>query len=604
MDTEKQFARSLVFVAVLLLTRHWAFAAEPSTAQPTPVQQQGDTDEELDEIVVDGRRAVRKPQAILDWMARLVGQFTIDGKVDLHGHGEAGPLDLQGRSSCVGFGPGPAVQCELNVRWPDARGKAGEKVIGGVSNLDPAMMVFGFEPNRIGIRHMMVGNDGIAEGSMGYLLSGDTLVTRARCGGVSGACERVFSVTVEPDAQTVQMNIEIQVDQRRAATIAFVMRRVAGRTTQVRADPVAGRAAQLDRIDSWLRGLVGQFRLSVAGTSLDGTADCAGIGSGPGVHCMFSFGAPGQNRPGMAMLFGIDNSDSKVPRVHRLQLNDDSTAEMAMARLGGNTVTFQIGDCPVIQHYPAAINGGIITTYDVLFCKRETRVLVEPDARYVRIRQSTIERVLVCRRPTDKPCKIQEFPTPLNLDLERVQVQRFSPVDQPSTGGELDQVLLADREPLANRDDIALWLRRLVGRFRIEGTLERSLDRLPVLGMVDCVNVDRGPGLNCAIRLEAPNIDTHLNPGAFILGMDPEAPMVRYTSVDDTGVGVGATGSLWGDTAAFRTPCKSSSARTCTTTTRISAPPGSDNLRLQIDINMDGKVTASYDIQQVRVGPK
>lgn len=176
---------------------------------------------------------MRKPQAILDWMARLVGEFTVAGKVDLHGHSEADLLDMQGRSICVGLGPGPAVQCELRILWPEARGHGGEAVAGGVSNLNPAMMMFGFEPNRIGIRHMLVGNDGIADGAMGYLLSGDTLVTRARCGGVAGACERMVQVIAEPDGQTVRMRIELQIDLRRTATIAFVMHRVPGSPSRV-----------------------------------------------------------------------------------------------------------------------------------------------------------------------------------------------------------------------------------------------------------------------------------------------------------------------------------------------------------------------------------
>jgi hypothetical protein len=226
-------ARCIWFAAVLLLAKHATAAAPQSPAPPVRAPQQAGTDTELDEVVVEGRRALRKPQAILDWMARLVGQFTVDGKVDLHGQSDTGVLNVQGRSTCVGLGPGPAVQCELRIRWPETRGKGGEVVAGGVSNLDPAMMMFGFEPNRIGIRHMLVGNDGIADGAMGYLLSGDTLVTRARCGGVAGICERVVRVTAEPDAQTVRVEIEMQVELRKAMTIAFEMHRVPGSPSMV-----------------------------------------------------------------------------------------------------------------------------------------------------------------------------------------------------------------------------------------------------------------------------------------------------------------------------------------------------------------------------------
>jgi hypothetical protein len=180
-------------------------------------------------------------------------------------------------------------------------------------------------------------------------------------------------------------------------------------------------------------------------------------------------------------------------------------------------------------------------------------------------------------------------------------ISQSPPIDPLSTGEELDETLVAGSQRLGNRDDIAIWLQRLGGRFRIEGTLDRGGGRLPVAGMTDCVSVGQGPGMNCMIRLNAPNIDTNLNPGAFIPGIDLETPTVRYTSVDDTGVGVGATGSLWGDTAVFHTPCKSSSARICTSTTRITAEPDSDSVRLRIEINMDGRVTASYDVKEVRI---
>lgn len=233
MNALEHVARSICFTAVLFLAEH-SVAAAPQSLEPTDsARQQGDTDEILEEVVVDGRRPVRKPQAILDWMARLVGEFTVAGKVDLHGHSDTDLLEAEGRSICVGLGPGPAVQCELSIRWPEARGHGGEEITGGVSNLNPAMMVFGFEPNRIGIRHMLVGNDGIADGGRGYLLSGDTLVTRAKCGGIAGTCERTVQVTAAPDAQTVRVRIEMQIDLQKAVTVAFVMNRVAGSPSRV-----------------------------------------------------------------------------------------------------------------------------------------------------------------------------------------------------------------------------------------------------------------------------------------------------------------------------------------------------------------------------------
>jgi hypothetical protein len=189
------------------------------------------------------------------------------------------------------------------------------------------------------------------------------------------------------------------------------------RKAHVRADPVAEHAARLAKTDNWLRALMGQYRLSVLGTSLEGLVDCAGIGAGPGVHCIFSIGAPGQRDQweNAVMLFGIDNEG---PGVHRFQLNRDSTAEMGVARLRGDAVTFPV-ECPVIQHYPPVISFWGVTTFTVLFCRRETRIHVGADGRFVRIRLSTFERVLV--RPPGGRGQISEFPSFVEWTLERVQ---------------------------------------------------------------------------------------------------------------------------------------------------------------------------------------
>jgi hypothetical protein len=184
--------------------------------------------QELEEVLVDGRRPLRNTRAVLDWLARLVGQFSVDGRVDLHGRSEAGLLHVQGRSNCIALGSAPAVLCELNIRWPEVRGSDGESITGAISNLDPAILMFGFEFIHVGIHHMLVGNDGIADGALGYLLSEDTLVARAKCAGVVGACERVVRITAEPDAKAVRVEIEIQIDLRAAVTISFAMHRLPG----------------------------------------------------------------------------------------------------------------------------------------------------------------------------------------------------------------------------------------------------------------------------------------------------------------------------------------------------------------------------------------
>lgn len=166
---------------------------------------------------------------------------------------------------------------------------------------------------------------------------------------------------------------------------------------------------------------------------------------------------------------------------------------------------------------------------------------------------------------------------------------------------ELDEVTVTGSQSLGNRNDIIVWLQRLAGTYRNEGTVEIGSTSHPVQGMMVCLGVGTGPGMNCALKLEVPGVEAGMHSGAFIVALDLETPRVRYTSVDDTGVAVGTTGELRGDTAIFRTPCKASVVGTCTSTTRISAARRSDIVRLRVEITMDGKVAARYDVNQVRM---
>jgi hypothetical protein len=186
-------------------------------------------DLELDEILVEGRKPVRDPEKIVDWIRRLPGRFVVDGSVDLHGHGNSdAPLAVQGRSDCMAFQPMPAVQCELKLRWPEVRGANGEKILGGVSNLDPAALLYAYDTDHIGIRYMLVDSEGIAESASAYLLTGDTLVTRSKCVNVPGNCQRMMWITAAPELKQVSMRIELDVDSQRVASLNFVMHRIAG----------------------------------------------------------------------------------------------------------------------------------------------------------------------------------------------------------------------------------------------------------------------------------------------------------------------------------------------------------------------------------------
>jgi hypothetical protein len=101
-------------------------------------------------------------------------------------------------------------------------------LLGGVSALDPANILYGFEPDRIGIRYMLVDNKGIAEGALGYLLDEETLVSRTKCVNMPGNCERVARIIASPDLKQVEMRIDLEVELKRTVSFSFVMHRVPG----------------------------------------------------------------------------------------------------------------------------------------------------------------------------------------------------------------------------------------------------------------------------------------------------------------------------------------------------------------------------------------
>jgi hypothetical protein len=216
-----------VLLALLPLAAVLAASAPASSADAAKKTQE---DEQLDEVLVNGTRirAVRDPQKVLDWFARLVGKFTYEGQVDLHGQGrDEDKRSVHGMQDCVGFGPAPAVHCTINAIWPESRGPQGEQIPGGVSTLNPAMLLFGFEPDHIGIRYMLVDDKGVAQGALG-LLMGDTLTSKTPCVDLPGDCQRSVRITAQPDGQALEMHIDLERDGRPAIAYAFVLHRMPG----------------------------------------------------------------------------------------------------------------------------------------------------------------------------------------------------------------------------------------------------------------------------------------------------------------------------------------------------------------------------------------
>jgi hypothetical protein len=251
-----------------------ADAPAPVPIPPAAAPQKPALDEQLDEVLVEGRRTTDRPkrpgfrdyQEPFDFLARLVGRFVIDGQVDLHAMGRAEDLrKVSGGAECVGFGTAPGVQCEMSVRWPETAGPGDEAILGGVSTFNPAMLLFGFEPlepdpgtirigNMVvrlpqgistppepaeagqefpGISWIILDSKGIADTATGLMITPATMQSRAKCRGIAGNCERVTRITAASDLTTVDMRIDLEIDEVVAVRYRFVMHRVPGTGSMV-----------------------------------------------------------------------------------------------------------------------------------------------------------------------------------------------------------------------------------------------------------------------------------------------------------------------------------------------------------------------------------
>ena len=243
---------------VLLLCAGIAAGAANTAAikppAPKPVAPQTDskaTADDLSEINVTAEKPTRKVSDLIVWIRRLLGQYTIDGKVDMGGKGNPNERwTAVGTGTCIGFGVAPGVQCEMNVKWPPVPGPHGAEVLSGVTDLNPAMMLLGMQPDDIGIQYLQVNNKGLAEGSVGTIIN-DTATFKTPCVNAPPGCMRIMRITAESESKVISMDIDTEIDYQLAARFNFKLRRVAELQApkdnptekDKAASPVAGKAA-------------------------------------------------------------------------------------------------------------------------------------------------------------------------------------------------------------------------------------------------------------------------------------------------------------------------------------------------------------------------
>jgi hypothetical protein len=205
--------------------------------------------DELEEVVVTGRRAGdvhQNPQMHFEWLARLVGEFTVEGYVDVTPRGGSRELlTAEGTAKCIGFGVAPGVQCDLHVRWPQKTGTDGKEIPGAAPTLDPAMMLFGFKQNgynyqlgefeisEYSIKHVLVDNRGVFESGHGVHDGDDTVVSTSHCAAVRVDCERQVRITADPDLRTVEILVELTIERHKAVRYVLLMNRVPGSKAEV-----------------------------------------------------------------------------------------------------------------------------------------------------------------------------------------------------------------------------------------------------------------------------------------------------------------------------------------------------------------------------------
>lgn len=205
---------------------------------------------ELEEVVVTAKSIRTDSKDLKGWLRSLVGRYTYDGYVDLCGNGNAADQrPVTGWAECVGTRSTPAVHCKVNVSWTEERDEDGKPVLGGVSNLRPALVSFSLENRSIqdfssrtawitgtprinnqtsfwGIMFMQVDNRGIAEWGSGVLV-GDTFTSREACVGISksGVCEKTTRITASQRSSEVFISVDIHIDSRRVLQQSFVLKR-------------------------------------------------------------------------------------------------------------------------------------------------------------------------------------------------------------------------------------------------------------------------------------------------------------------------------------------------------------------------------------------
>lgn len=204
---------------------------------PTQATQPGRTTkiEKLDElspVTISAEKPTREVADLIPFLRRILGQYSVDGKVDLGGQGKPEERwTALGSGYCVGFGIAPGVQCEFNIRWPAVPGPNPEDAMSGITAMTPVMILYGLDTDEIGIRYLQVNSKGLAESATGTMVN-DTVTFKAPCANAAADCQRTTRITARSDSQIVDMQIDTEINYSLAARFDFRLRRTANLQTE------------------------------------------------------------------------------------------------------------------------------------------------------------------------------------------------------------------------------------------------------------------------------------------------------------------------------------------------------------------------------------
>jgi hypothetical protein len=174
------------------------------------------------------------------WLQRLPGRYVFDGVIHHVEIADYDPRDdypdgqvmgvsqylnewsqpVVGRGDCIEFAEAPGLQCVVNILWPEMwDALTGRASLGAVSDLSPAMVLAGINPQDQAIRFLLVDKRGLGHpGSLA--LKGETATAKVSCVNMPGVlrCEQKFTITARAESNLIFVTLSTALRYQRSKT--------------------------------------------------------------------------------------------------------------------------------------------------------------------------------------------------------------------------------------------------------------------------------------------------------------------------------------------------------------------------------------------------